>query len=722
MRDLISPMILCIAVLAGNVWALPVTDGLVLHLDADAITDVADGTGIDIWEDISGMGNNATQPVEANQPTYIASDPNFFARPVVSFNGAHFMEMPPTAIRVGSFTVFAVGRFNYTEGNQYIMNGQDGGGNDRIRFAWDNASADTIFEFRAGSTGWKDVTTPADTLIHVFGMTSDIEGFLDGVSIGTSENTSNENPTAFNIGSYNRGEKDFFDGELAEFVLYNRVLSHDEIVLMSEFLRPKSDFASKPYPPDGTIDVPRETILGWRPGEHYQNHQIFLGTDFNDVSQATASEPRGVLVSDLLSDAIFDPPGFLEFNQTYYWRADQINNAEPNSPWIGNVWDFTTANFVVVDDFEDYNDYKPDDIFSTWTDGYGSETNGALVGYDEPDFEAGEHFVETTIVHGGFQSMPYFYDKDLKFCEAVLPLEDLARDWIIGGVHELSLWFKGNPAYAGSFVEMPDGTFTMTGMGTDIYGASDQFHFAYKEITTGTVTITAKIENLDNTDPFAKAGVMVRDTLDPESCNAALLITPENGLRYQYRTTEGGDTDREFVENVNAPYWVQLQRTSGGLIRGHYSENGSDWTQFSLKSVTMQMPIYVGLAVSSHNIEAVCQSTFSNVEIDGTVSQDLWTDQDVGILSNSAQPMYITLNDNTPVYYSEPNDPNVISPDATQISNWTEWKIPLEKFTDQGINLTQVEIMTIGVGIKDDTTTLGGTGLLFFDDIRLNRP
>lgn len=601
------------------------------------------------------------------------------------------------------------------------MNGQDGGGNDRIRFAWDNARADTVFEFRAGSTGWLDVTAPADTLIHVFGMTSTIEGFLDGVSIGTSENTSNENPTAFNIGSYNRGEKDFFDGELAEFIVFNRVLSFEEITLMSEFLTPKSDFASKPYPPDDTIDVPRETILSWKPGGHVQSHQVYLGTDFNDVNKATATEPKGVLVSDLLSDATYDPPELLEFDQTYYWRVDEINNTEPNSPWIGNIWQFTTANFIVVDDFEDYNDYAPNDIFSTWIDGYGTQTNGALVGYDEPDFEAGEHFLETTIVHGGFQSMPYFYNKDLKYCEAVLPLESSTRDWAVGDVHELSLWFRGNSAYVGNFVEMPAGTYTITGTGTDIFGASDEFHFAYKEILTGTASITAKIENLDNTDPFAKAGVMIRDTLEADSRNTALLITPENGLRFQYRTAQGGDTDRQFVEDVNAPYWVRIERTSGGLVRAYYSENGSDWTQFNLQQVSMQMPVYVGLAVTSHNTGAACQATFSNVTITGTLSQDLWTAQDIGIRSNSAQPMYVTLNE-MPVYYSDPNDPNVISPDATQMSTWTEWKIPLEKFADQGVDLRQVEIMAIGVGIQSDMTTSGGTGLLFFDDIRLYRP
>ena len=733
MRTLIPFMIFCIAVFASNVWALPVTDGLVLHLDADAVTDVADGAKIDIWEDLSGMGNNATQPVEANQPVYVAHNPDFFDQPVVRFDGGQFMELPSTMISVGSFTAFAVARFNATQvqdpnnlstdllNNQYIFAGQDGGGDDRIRVAWDNSQNPVAFEYRAGSSGWKQITSPADTLIHVFAVTSTVEGFLDGVSVGTADNTSNENPTAFNIGSYNRGQKDFFNGELAELVIYNRVLSTDEVAQVSEALRIKTSFPHNPKPADQAVDVNRNKPLKWTPGEGIQGHLVFLGTDINDVSEADEVDDRGVLVSEHTGPGIYEPPNPLDFNQSYFWKVIETNDDDPNGPWVGKVWSFTTANFVHVDDFEDYNDFEPYRIFDTWMDGWGVDENGAEVGYSDPDFDNDEHYIETTILHGGLQSMPYFYDKDLKYAEAVLPLEGSARDWTAGDVYELSLWLSGYIGNVGSFVEATAGTYTITGAGADIFGSSDEFHFAYKEISSGTATIIAKVENIDNTDPFAKAGVMIRDSLETDSRNSALLITPENGLRFQYRTTQGGDTDRQFDPNIVAPYWLKMQRSPGGLVRAYYSEDGSDWTQFTLQQVAMQMPVYVGLAVTSHNSGAACQATFSNVTVDGTLSQDQWAEQDIGIRSNSAQPMYVALND-MPVYYSGPNDPNVISPNATHINTWTEWKIPLEKFVDQGVDLTQVETMAIGIGIQGDTTTLGGTGLLFFDDIRLNRP
>ena len=291
MRNLIFLVILCIFGLTNNVFALPVTDGLVLHLDAGSITGLADGATIDTWPDISGQSNNATQPITDNQPIYVASSPNFNGNSVVRFDGTNdWMALPPTAITVGSFTVFAVAKFNYTENNQYIMNGQDGGGNDRIRFAWENTQAEPFFEYRAGSSGWRNVTAPADTGLHVFAITSTIEGFLDGVSLGTTANTSNENPTAFNIGSYNRGEKDHFDGELAEFVVYNRVLSSDEITQVSNFLAIKTTqyvtkkIAYNPSPANNAIDIERDTILSWMPGDFADKHNVYLGTALEDVN------------------------------------------------------------------------------------------------------------------------------------------------------------------------------------------------------------------------------------------------------------------------------------------------------------------------------------------------------------------------------------------------------------------------------------------------------
>jgi len=132
----------------------------------------------------------------------------------------------------------------------------------------------------------------------------------------------------------------------------------------------------------------------------------------------------------------------LEWDTTYYWRIDEVNNANPDSPWIGPVWSFTTANFLIVDDFESYNDLDPADpesnrIFNAWLDGYGIPTNGSLVGYDNPPF------AEQTIVHGGNQSLPLYYDNSVGYSEATLTLT-YPRDWTEKGVNTLTIWFRGD--------------------------------------------------------------------------------------------------------------------------------------------------------------------------------------------------------------------------------------------------------------------------------------
>ena len=214
-------------------------------------------------------------------------------------------------------------------------------------------------------------------------------------------------------------------------------------------------------------------------------------------------------------------------------------------------------------------------------------------------------------------------------------------------------------------------------------------------------------------NPFAKAGVMIRDSLDPDSANVAVLITPGNGVRFQYRLTTGGTTDREFDPNVTAPYWVKLKRTAGGLVRAYYSPDNATWKQFALKTVTMKCPIYIGLALTSHDAEGVCQAKFSNVSFPSTTVPGGWKDQDIGIISNSSEPMYVILNGNAVVYHDVPN--------ASQIRDWTEWEIPLQRFADLGVNLSRVNSFGIGFGNRNNPQA-GGKGTMYIDDIRLYLP
>jgi hypothetical protein len=197
-------------------------------------------------------------------------------------------------------------------------------------------------------------------------------------------------------------------------------------------------------PSNGTVDVKQTAVLTWLPSVYAASHQIYFGIDKDTVRNADIGSPEYKGARDL-GDESYDPE-MLEWDTTYYWRVDEVNNANTDSPWIGPVWSFTTANFLIVDDFESYNDLDPADpdsnrIFNAWIDGYDDPTNGSLVGYDAPPF------CEQTIVHGGNQSMPLFYDNSVGYSEATLTLT-YPRDWTENGVSTLSIWFRGSSSNA----------------------------------------------------------------------------------------------------------------------------------------------------------------------------------------------------------------------------------------------------------------------------------
>jgi len=189
----------------------------------------------------------------------------------------------------------------------------------------------------------------------------------------------------------------------------------------------------------GTIDGPIDVTLGFRAGREAARHDVYLSSDEQAVIDGTAPV-------ETMTETSYGPLS-LDLGTTYYWRVDEVNEAETPTTWKGDLWDFRTQEYFVVDDFEDYNDYPPDEIWSTWIDGYGTTTNGSTIGYPDPDWNFGEHYVETSIVHGGAQSMPYFYDNNLKFSEAAMTLS-YPRNWTEQGVGVLSLWFYGDTSNA----------------------------------------------------------------------------------------------------------------------------------------------------------------------------------------------------------------------------------------------------------------------------------
>ena len=518
-----------------------------------------------------------------------------------------------------------------------------------------------------------------------------------------------------------RDPRRFFGGLIDDVRIYDRILSESEIQQVFTF---KPGRASQPEPADKQIEVARDVVLTWLPAETAVLHDVYFGADFNDVNDAGTTDTTGVY-RGRQDVTFYTPDETLPWQTTYYWRIDEINDANPDSPWKGNVWSFTVGNYLVVDDFEDY-DAGFNQIWYAWKDGLGyvgwedipaypGNGTGSAIGED-----AIWPSTESILVHSGNQSMRYLYDNNKESCakysEAEMTLS-YPRDWSEEDVIELSLWFIGRPPYVGGFSEEPAGKYTIIGSGTDIWSSFDEFHFAFK-ILSGPGAIIAKVDSVENTNDWSKAGVMIRNTLEPGSEHAMMAVTPGNGVWFGWRNTTSKDSYSQKKTGVTAPHWVKIERDISGDFRAYHSANGSTWEVLGVsQNIQMNRDVYIGLALSSHDADSTCEAVFSNVTITGTTGQQ-WADQDVGITSNDPEPMYVAISNIT-------GEPAVVynqDPNAATMDTWTEWRIPLQAFAEKGIDLTDVDRIAIGFGTKGNTTIPGGSGKMFIDDIRLYRP
>ncbi len=482
--------------------------------------------------------------------------------------------------------------------------------------------------------------------------------------------------------------------------------------------------ARAPQPPDGaTVQLVDAKALSWLPGGSAVWHDVYFGSDQQAVTDANTSDTAGIYRGRQDTTG-YILPETLEWGGTYFWRIDEIE--ADGTLHAGPVWSFTVADYLLVDDFEGY-DAGDNGIWYTWKDGlgYGQPGDDRYYGGNGTGSAVGDEGLYTypaeITVHSGLQSMAYTYDNDkegfAKYSEAQKSLS-YPRDWTDQGVAELSLWLRGYPMYVGGFAEGPAGTYTMTAAGEDIWAAADQFHFAFKQIS-GAGAIQARVLSVGHTDDWAKAGVMIRDSLDANSAHAMVAVTPANGVWFGRRGAAGQSSTSIKQDGITAPQWVKLERSVGGLVRAYYSADGVAWTPLGTpEPVVMNAPIYVGLALSSHNPDAACEAKFSNVGFPGTSVDPQWAHQDVGILANVPEPIYLSVTDGAGapaiVYHDDPN--------AALIDTWTQWVVPLKTFAGQGVNLTDVAQIAIGLGTQGNMTAPGGSGRMYFDDIRLYRP
>jgi len=467
--------------------------------------------------------------------------------------------------------------------------------------------------------------------------------------------------------------------------------------------------AFTPSPADKAVEVPQEPTLSWVAGEKAVEHEIYFGDDAAAVAAADTSSP---LFKGRQADPIF-VPGDLEWNTTYYWRVDEVNPAEPESPWVGRVWSFTTAGFMVVEDFESYTDAEGSRIYEAWTDGLTDGLSGSMVGYMEA---VNGTFGETTIVHGGAQSMPMDYDNSVApyYSEAAREFSPV-QNWTVEGMDTLSLWVRGYPSAGQVAVVETGGKMSLTGAGADIWNNSDEFTYAYKTLD-GDGAIVARVVSIGpGSNTWAKGGVMVRDSLDGGSTHAMMILTANtdgaagNGASFQYRAaTDGSSSNVDSGTVIAAPYWVKMERI-GDSLSGYVSADGKTWTLMGTTAIAMQAPVHIGLCVTSHASGENRTFEFDSISTSGGVS-GVW--QGVAINAsrqNSSQDLYVTVRD------SAGKQATVADATAVTAANWTEVRIPLASFA--GVNVAKVQTLIVGVGNRK-APAADGKGRIFVDDIR----
>ncbi|MEA3226946.1 MAG: hypothetical protein U9Q07_13430, partial [Planctomycetota bacterium] len=390
-----------------------------------------------------------------------------------------------------------------------------------------------------------------------------------------------------------------------------------------------------PNPADGTVGLEPLVTLSWTAGKVVIMHDVYFGTDEAAIAARDMTTFKGKLM-----DTSYDT-GKLELFTTYYWAVDQFT---PTGTVAGPVWSFSTAEYIVVQEDE------------------------AALNYDNTV----EPFVS-----------------ELAW--------DVPADVTAGGVlSDITLRFKG--AASSISVDEETGTYEIAGSGADVWGSADQFHYVYRELT-GDATIIAHVpSNGSGSNAWAKGGVMIRQSLAVGSIHGLMAITGGNGGggAFQWRPVADADSSSAHSDSAGmAPgYWVKLERV-GNAFSGSYSADGVTWTQQGdAQTIEMADPVLIGLFVTSHAAGEIRTYTFDNVSIDGNVSADNISADIDSVSGNSAEPVYVALEDATGnvgvVAYPDPA--------ATRITQWWNMKIPLAEFADQGVDLTAAAKLIFGVG------------------------
>ncbi|UCF16885.1 MAG: LamG domain-containing protein, partial [Phycisphaerales bacterium] len=264
--------------------------------------------------------------------------------------------------------------------------------------------------------------------------------YADGILVASEAKTWDLPLSRAHIGRQVNNAAEFWNGLVDDVRIYSRVLTPDEI---AQVMRGDTTRAWNESPANNSIsDVFRAASVSWSAGDSASQHAVYFGTDKEAVADADESDTAGIFRGKQAGTSYTPPEGVAWGGGSYYWRVDEHNT--DGTITTGTVWTFTVADYVLVDDFEAYNDIPAGEsgsnlVYVAWVDGFENpNVNGSTMGY------VTGASMETGNVHGGNKSVPFqFNNTTAGVSEVVLTLTP-AQDWTAHGIITLSLWFAGD--------------------------------------------------------------------------------------------------------------------------------------------------------------------------------------------------------------------------------------------------------------------------------------
>jgi hypothetical protein len=591
----------------------------------------------------------------------------------------------------------------------------------------DNIGNDTLFVNNDGRLSWRGFVgggwaggmcetnpdvAPADEWTHaaVTGDETNFHIYINGTLSQKSDfQTTDGRNTAYYIGGDNLSGGEFYSGIVDDFRIYNHVLSEEDVRSSMENQGDVIVKAHQPDPKNGALHADTWITLSWRAGDLAISHDAYMGEDYQAVDEAT-QDSELLIGNQVATFFVAGFPGFpypdgLVPGTTYYWRIDEVNEAEPNSPWKGKIWSFSippkTAYFP---DPAHTAESVPLDVELSWTAGFGAKLHTIYFGdtFEEVDNAAGGlPQGGTTYSPGSLEMAKTYYWRIDEFdvmethkgdvwsfttegaVSAVNPVngavdisQTLVLTWAPGLGDTYDIYFGADP---GALEKKASGN-----LGEESYEAGQlewntTYYWRVDE---------ANNANADSpwTGPlwsFTTANFLIIDDMEA------------------YNDLDPGDPLSNRIFNA----WIDGlgDPTNGSLV-------GYDFPPFAEQTIVntglQSMPMFYDNSAAGKSEATLTLTSNRDWTVNGVDTLTIWFR---GNAANAAETLYVTLNGTARV--------NNDNPDATTITRWTAWNIPLQDFADQGVNLANVNSITLGL-----SSVTGGTGTMYFDDIRLYPP